>query len=176
MNLREISRAALLAVAGLVLPVVFHALHLGHVFLPMYLPILVGAFVLGPRWAAIVGIATPLISAIATGMPPFFPPIAVWMALELGAMALLAAIARKHTSLPVPLILAAALVLGRVLYLGLTYLTAVWLQLPPALLTIASLVSAWPGMLLAMAVVPATVAAVERLTLKPSPTTRQEPT
>jgi hypothetical protein len=88
----------------------------------------------------------------------------VWMAIELGSMAFLGAIARRHTKLPVPVILALVLVLGRTVYLGLIYLTAVWLQLPPALLTIASLVSAWPGMLLAMLVVPASVAAVERLT------------
>jgi hypothetical protein len=51
LDLREISRAALVTAAGLALPWVFHARRLGHVFLPMYLPLLAGAFVLKPRTA-----------------------------------------------------------------------------------------------------------------------------
>jgi hypothetical protein len=69
LDLREISRAALVTAAGLALPWVFHALRLGHVFLPMYLPLLAGAFVLRPRTATAAAVATPLVSAAATGMP-----------------------------------------------------------------------------------------------------------
>ena len=73
-DLRAISRAAVVTALGLVLPPIFHALHLGHVFLPMYLPILGGAFLLPVRWAVAVGAATPLLSCLATGMPPLMPP------------------------------------------------------------------------------------------------------
>jgi hypothetical protein len=100
LDLREISRAALVTAAGLALPWVFHALRLGHVFLPMYLPLLAGAFVLRPRTAAAAAVATPLVSAAVTGMPPFFPPIAAWMAIELGLMAGLAALLRRQRALP----------------------------------------------------------------------------
>lgn len=157
LDLRSISRAAVVTALGLVLPPVFHALHLGHVFLPMYLPILAGAFLLRPGWAATVGVVTPLVSAAVTGMPPLMPPVALWMAVELGVMGALAAFLSRRLRWPVWLDVAIVLVVGRVVYLGLVFLTAGWMNLPPRLLTAASLVAGWPGMLLAMVVVPAVI-------------------
>jgi hypothetical protein len=162
LDLREIGRAAFLVALALVLPVVFHALRLGSVFLPMYLPILAGGFLLRPRWAIASGAAAPLLSAVATGMPPLFPPVAAWMAIELAAMAGLEALLSRRSRLPVPVILAAALLAGRVVYGALAAATALWLDLPAELVTAAALLSGWPGMLLAMAAVPAAVAAVRR--------------
>ncbi|MBK6404659.1 MAG: hypothetical protein IPF66_06265 [Holophagales bacterium] len=59
LDLKAISRAALVTALAIALPPVFHAVKLGSVFLPMYLPILAGAFFLPPRWAAIAGAAAP---------------------------------------------------------------------------------------------------------------------
>jgi hypothetical protein len=162
LDLREISRAALVTAAGLALPWVFHALRLGHVFLPMYLPLLVGAFVLRPRTATAAAVATPLVSAAVTGMPPFFPPIAPWMAIELGLMAGLAALLHRRRVLPPWASVAIVLVVGRLAYAGLVYATGLWLDLPAGLLTVASLLAGWPGMVLALVAVPAAVALLER--------------
>lgn len=163
MDLREISRASFVTAAGLALPFLFHALRLGNVFLPMYLPLLAGAFLLSPRWALAVGALTPLVSAFATGMPPLFPPIALWMSVELGTMGLLAALAYRRTALPVAVILAAVLLVGRVIYAALVFSTAAFFKLPPRLLSVASFVSGWPGMLLAMFAIPAALAAIRRI-------------
>ena len=157
LDLRSISRAAVVTALGLALPPIFHALHLGHVFLPMYLPILAGAFLLPPRWAAVVGVATPLISAAVTAMPPLMPPIAVWMAVELGVMGGIAAVLYRRIHWPPWLVVPTVLVLGRVVYLGLVFVTAGWLSLPARLLTLAALLSGWPGMVLAAMVVPSSV-------------------
>jgi hypothetical protein len=162
LDLRAISRAAVVSALALVLPPIFHALHLGHVFLPMYLPILAGAFLLSPRWAAAVGVAAPLVSVVATGMPPLMPPIAVWMAVELGLMGGIAAVLYRRLHLPPWLIVPAVLVLGRVVYLGLVFVTAGWLGLPTRLLTLAALLSGWPGMVLAALVVPPAVQMARR--------------
>jgi hypothetical protein len=162
LDLREISRAALVTAAGLALPWVFHGLRLGHVFLPMYLPLLAGAFVLRPRTAAGAAAATPLVSAFATGMPPLFPPTAIWMAIELGLMAWLAAALHRGRRLPVWAVVAIVLVVGRVVYAILVYGTGRWLELPAAALTIASLLAGWPGMLLALVAVPASVRLLQR--------------
>jgi hypothetical protein len=157
LDLRTISRAAVISALALVLPPLFHALHLGHVFLPMYLPILAGAFLLAPRWASAVGLSTPLVSAVATGMPPFMPPVALWMAVELGVMGGLAALLFRRLRWTPWVIVPVVLIIGRVLYLGLVFATAGWLNLPPRLLTLAALLSGWPGMVLAVLVVPPTV-------------------
>lgn len=161
LDLRSISRAALVTAAGLALPIVFHALRLGPVFLPMYLPILAGAFFLRPRWAAASGAATPLVSAAATGMPPLFPPVALWMAVELGVMAwLLSAMSRRRV--PPVMAVVAALLVGRGLYAGLIFATGRWLALPAGLLTVVSLAAGWPGMVLATVAVPLAVGSLRR--------------
>jgi hypothetical protein len=162
LDLREISRAALVTAAGLALPWVFHALRLGHVFLPMYLPLLVGAFVLRPRTATAAAIAAPLVSTAVTGMPPFFPQIAPWMAIELGLMAGLAAVLHRRRTLPPWAIVAIVLVVGRLVYAVLVYATGLWLQLPAGVWTVASLLVGWPGMILALVAVPAAVTLLER--------------
>jgi hypothetical protein len=162
LDLGEISRAALVTAAGLALPWVFHTLRLGHVFLPMYLPLLAGAFVLRPRTAAAAAVATPLVSAAATGMPPLFPPIAAWMAIELGLMAGLASLLHRRRALPPWAIVALVLVVGRLAYAVLVYSTGLWLNLPAGLLTAASLVAGWPGMILALVAVPAAARLLER--------------
>ncbi len=161
-DLREISRAALVTAAALALPLVFHVLHLGHVFLPMYLPILVGGFVLRPRSAVIAGAAAPLLSAVATGMPPLFPPIAAWMALELALMAGLSAVLHRRRLVPVTITLALVLIVGRTVYLAAAYVTGLWLDLPARLLTLATFLAGWPGMLLALLAVPRAVQLLER--------------
>jgi hypothetical protein len=157
LDLRSISRAAVVTALGLVLPPVFHALHLGHVFLPMYLPILAGAFFLSIRWAAAAGCATPLVSAVATGMPPLMPPIAAWMAVELAAMGGLVAFCGQRRRWSPWLVVPVALAVGRAVYLAQVFLTAGWLGLPPRLLTLAAFLSGWPGMVLAILVVPGAV-------------------
>jgi hypothetical protein len=162
LDLREISRAALVTAAGLALPWVFHALRLGHVFLPMYLPLLVGAFVLRPRTAVAAAAATPLVSAAATGMPPFFPPVAAWMSVELGLMAGIAALVHRRRVLPPWAIVAVVLVVGRLAYALLVYGTGLWLDLPARAVTIVSLLAGWPGMILALVAVPAAVRLLER--------------
>ncbi len=160
LDLREVSRAALFVALGLAFPAAFHAVRLGHVLLPMYLPVLTAAFLLRPSWAAAVGAATPLVSALATGMPPMFPPIAMWMAVELALMALALSVLSRRTHLPRAALLAGVLVAGRILYAGLVYATGLWLALPARVLGLAALLSAWPGMLLAVAVVPPVAAAL----------------
>ena len=157
LDLRAISRAAVIAALALVLPPIFHALHLGHVFLPMYLPILAGAFLLAPRWAGAVGLITPLVSAVTTGMPPFMPPVAVWMAIELGFMGSVAALLSRRFHWTPWGVVPSVLILGRVVYLGLVFATAGWLNLPARLFTLAALLSGWPGMVLAVLVVPPAV-------------------
>lgn len=54
LDLHALSRAALVTALAIALPPVFHVVKLGSVLLPMYLPILAGAFFLPrpvtPRW------------------------------------------------------------------------------------------------------------------------------
>lgn len=162
LDLRSISRAALVTAAALALPVAFHALRLGHVFLPMYLPILAGACFLRPGWAALTGGASPLVSAALTGMPPIFPPVALWMAIELAAMAWLISTSTRNRRIPTALAVGVALVAGRGLYAVLIFATGRWLELPAGIMTLVALLAGWPGMLLAITTVPLAVTSLRR--------------
>jgi len=68
---RDLARCGLFGAAALLLPVLFHLLHLGHVFMPMYLPLVALAFFASPTPAAVTALLTPLLSGAVTGMPPF---------------------------------------------------------------------------------------------------------
>lgn len=167
--LREISRAAAFVALAMLLPPIFHAVRLGYVFLPLVQPLLLGAFFLRPRWALAIGVLAPLLSALTTGMPPFVPPIALWMSVEVGLMAFIVSLLDRRTRLPAPIAVLVALIAGRIVYTGLVFATSVWLDLPARMMTVAAVVSSWPGMLIALLVIPAAVAGVRRALSAPHP-------
>ena len=158
---RDYAYGGLFGAAALLLPTIFHLLHLGSVFLPMYVPLVALGFLVRPGAAACTALLVPLISAALTGMPPFYPPVAVVMAVELAVMAGLIAVATARWPGTNPwTILVPALVVGRVLNLGLTYVTAATLGLPARAVTLASLLGGWPGLVLMIATVPPVVKAI----------------
>ena len=156
LSARELAFCGLFGAAALMLPVIFHALHLGRIFMPMYLPLLALAYFVRPLPAAVTAIVTPLLSGAVTGMPPFFPPVAVFMALELSVMAsLIAWVCTRWPRANEWLVLVPTLLLGRVLYVGLVYLFSLFIDLPAGLIAGLSFLSGWPGIILMIAAVPA---------------------
>ncbi len=152
---RETAFCGLFGAAALMLPVLFHAFHLGRVFMPMYLPLVALAYFVRPLPAAVTALVTPLLSGAATGMPPFFPPVAVFMAIELSAMAaIISAVMIWRPSTNEWVILVPVLLLGRILYLAMIYLFSLFIDLPAAFVTGFSLISGWPGIVLMIGVVP----------------------
>ena len=155
---RELAYCGLFGAAALLLPVLFHVFHLGRVFMPMYLPLVTLAFFVRPVPAALTAIVTPLLSGAVTGMPPFYPPIAVFMAVELSIMAALIAAARRiRPGANEWMVLIPVLILGRFLYAALVYCFSLLIDLPAEFLAGVSLLSGWPGVILMLAVVPTAV-------------------
>jgi len=173
---RELALAGLFGAAALALPFLFHLVHLGSLFLPMYLPLVTLALLVRPAPAGVTAVVTPLLSAALTGMPPFWPPIAFLMAIELGAMTVvLSALRRRWPQGRILLVLAPVLILGRLLSVGLVYLSAQAMTLPAGFLASVSFLSGWPGVILMLVVVPGVVRLVDghRAAQLPS---RSEPT
>ena len=164
-NPRELALGALFGAAALALPFLFHLLQLGRVFLPMYLPLMALSFFASPAVAAATSFVVPLLSALLTGMPPWYPPVAPIMSVELAAMSALAAFVwrrtgkRKWTILAV---LAPVLVVGRGMQLVMGYLLGLMLDLPPEFLSLASVAAGFPGLILMCVVIPALVMTVQR--------------
>jgi hypothetical protein len=165
---RELAYCGLFGAAALLLPVLFHLVSLGQVFMPMYLPLVALAFFVGPLPAAITACLVPVISGALTGMPPFYPPIAESMAIELAVMgAVIAAIVRRWPRGNEWLILIPVLVLGRVVSAGLAYGFSLLIHLPAGYVAVASLLSGWPGIILMLVVVPPIARMGRRTALRP---------
>ncbi|MFH1130670.1 MAG: hypothetical protein V1754_05005 [Pseudomonadota bacterium] len=155
LSARELAFCGLFGAAALLLPVLFHILHLGHVFMPMYLPLVALAYFVRPLPAAVTAFVAPLLSGAVTGMPPFFPPVAVFMALELAVMtALIAAVYTRWPRINEWIILIPTLLFGRVMYVSLVYFFSLFINLPAAFMAGLSLLSGWPGIILMIVVVP----------------------
>jgi hypothetical protein len=173
---RELAYCGLFGAAALLLPSLFHLVRLGHVFMPMYLPLVALAFFVRPLPAAVTAAVVPMLSAVVTGMPPLYPPVAPIMALELAAMAaLIAAARRRWPSASEIWLLLPALLLGRALHVGMAACFARFVELPVTWVAGLSLISGWPGIVLMLVVVPAIVRSAGTNRVRaPSPTERPD--
>lgn len=93
----NITLSGLFIALGIVLPMALHAIpDGGKIFLPMFIPVLLGALYLNWPYALAVGIITPLMSSLLTGMPPVAPlPIVFMMAAQLGVAALIVSLMKN---------------------------------------------------------------------------------
>lgn len=158
---KELAWGGLFGAAAMLLPVLFHVLQLGRVFMPMYLPLMALAFLVRPGVAAATAFMVPFISAAVTGMPPLYPPIAPIMALELSVMGAMVALVCGRWPRANPwLVLTPVLILGRVVNVGLTWLAAVLMDLPAGFVAGISLLAGWPGIVLMLLVIPPLVGGI----------------
>jgi hypothetical protein len=146
--------SGVMAALALVLPIAFHAVGLGSKFLPMLLPLLLNAFLVPWRWAVATGAVVPWISALATGMPPLYPPVAAAMSVECAVMAAVAALIYRRGRRSVWTALIPAVVAARLTSFGATFLLARIFGLPAAVASVARLLEGLPGVALQLAVVP----------------------
>jgi hypothetical protein len=147
---------------GLVLPMLFHAVGLGSAFLPMFPPLLVAGFLLATPVALAVGVLTPLASALLTGMPPFYPPIAPLMMAEGLVLAAVPGLLFRRLRWGVWPSLAAAVAADRVVLLGAVLAASRWLHLPGDVLGPAAVIRGLPGIVIIFAVVPPLVRALSK--------------
>jgi len=155
MRARDLAYGGLFGAAALLLPAVFHMLQLGRVFMPMYLPLVALAFLVRPGVAAATALMVPVISGAVTGMPPFYPPIAFVMAIELAVMAgVIALVIQRRPGLNEWAVLVPVLLAGRVINFALMYVAALALELPAGFVAGLSLISGWPGIILMIVVIP----------------------
>ena len=154
---RTLTTTGLLLAVGLLLPLVFHSLFGvagGQMFLPMHYAVLLGGLLLGPVAGAFLGIATPLLSTLMTGMPPvaILPPMVV----ELAVYGLVAGIARRRWRLASLWSLVLAMAAGRIA-LGLAVALlgpSIGLKAEPVAYVLASIVAGLPGIAVQIVVIP----------------------
>ncbi len=112
-TIREITLAGFFIAIGLVLPMAFHVLGPGTTFLPMHIPVLIAGFSLSLPFALLVGILTPLLSSLLTGMPVIFP-VLPFMIFELAAYASGASLLYRTLKVNVYVSLVITMIIGRI--------------------------------------------------------------
>lgn len=163
---RELVLSGLLLAAGLILPMIFHMFSMtGPVFLPMHIPVLIGGLLLPPALAFPLGVITPLLSSLLTGMPVAFP-MAPIMAFELGLYGLSASIATRKIKLSTIPSLIIAMIDGRI-GAGLAVALLVKLfgvKMNPIMFVKGAIVTGLPGILIQLVFIPALIYAIKSFT------------
>lgn len=157
--------AALFVALGILFPSLFHLFGAGPVFLPMYIPVILAAFVCGPVLGALCGILTVLLSSIITGMPPMIPVMPIMMC-ELAIYGLITGmISQKTKNIFAALI--PGMIAGRLVNIAATYVVYSVISksvVVSALLT-SLFVTAWPGLLLQIILIPVIIYAFKKVKL-----------
>lgn len=139
---------------ALVFPFIFHVTGLGSSFLPMFYPIIMAGFLISFPVAAFVGIISPLVSALISGMPPFFPPVAFIMMVEGFILAGIPAILYQRYKVNVWITLILTIFVDRITLFGLVFVASKLLQLPEDFLGLVLVVQGVPGIVVILIVVP----------------------
>lgn len=155
-QVRKIVLSSAFIAFGIVLPVAFHFTGIaGSIFLPMHIPVLIAGLFLGARAGLAVGVLTPIISSLTTGMPPLLPMMPA-MAAELGAFGLIGGYFYKTRKVPLLVSLLSAMVLGRLVSLVMNYGLVLFLNLgiDPIYYFSASVIKGLPGIIIQFITVP----------------------
>jgi len=106
---------------------------------------------------------TPLASAVLTGMPPFYPPIAFIMVAELGVFCLVISVLSHRTRLRNVLVLAVAILAERTVLLFMLSLVMPMFQVSYKAFGIYEIVKGLPGVILILVIVPIMVGRVKNI-------------
>ena len=172
-NAKSMVLAALCAAFGVVLPVALHSIpNAGSVLLPMHLPVLLCGLVCGPVYGLGCGLLTPLLSSLITGMPPaaVLPSMLCELATYGFAAGLLSRLLRTgRRMLDIYLQLIGAMLLGRVVYGVMNALIFSAGSYSFTAFVTAAFVTALPGIVIQLALLPAVVLLLEKAHLVETP-------
>ena len=166
---KRLVAAAMCVALGIVLPVAFHTVpNAGSVLLPMHIPVLLCGLICGWPYGLACGILTPSLSALLTGMPPaaYLPS----MICELAAYGIASGVLRnvirtgRHVQ-DLYLQLIGAMLAGRVVYGVLNALIFSAGSYSFQIFLSGAFVTALPGIVIQLALVPGLILALERANL-----------
>lgn len=166
---KQLIYAALCVAIGVVLPQALHAVpNAGSIFLPMHIPVLICGLICGWPLGLACGVLTPLVSSLLTGMPPmaYLPA----MLFELAVYGLVSGLVLKYvrtgkTIADVYIALVCAMLAGRLVYGALNALIFTAGNYSFKLWVTASFVTALPGIIIQLALIPLLILAMEKAKL-----------
>jgi hypothetical protein len=163
---RRLVIAGLLLSLGIIIPMIFHSTGIaGTVFLPMHIPVLIGGFLLPPYLALLLGMLTPLINSLVTGMPQLFP-MAIIMSFELGIYGFVASLMYRKLNIPSIMSLIVSMIVGRIMAGLVVFILATFfaVQLDPILFIIGGVTTGIPGIIIQIILVPSLIHGIVKYT------------
>ena len=167
---KKIILTALMIALCVVLPIAFHSIpNGGSIFLPMHIPVLLCGLVCGWGYGGLCGLVGPLLSSLLTGMPP--AAILPGMMVECCVYGLVTGLMMRYvrtgkTTFDLYLSLIAAMLLGRVLS-GIAKALIFTPGMSLAAWAAASFVTAIPGIIIQLVLIPLLVLALTKAKLLP---------
>lgn len=155
MKSKKIVLSGIFIAFGIILPMIFHTVNMaGPIFLPMHIPVLIGGFLLGPIYGGLVGLITPILSGLMTGMPPIVPMMPI-MAFELCAYGIIIGFLFNKTK-NTYISLIGAMIGGRLFAMVGAFLVSITIapQVNPVIFIFGNLAQAIPGMLIQIVFIP----------------------
>ncbi|MEY8416805.1 Protein of unknown function [Tissierella praeacuta DSM 18095] len=165
-NTRKLVIAGVLLAIGIIVPTIFHTTGIpGNVFLPMHIPVLIGGFLLPPYLALILGMLTPILNSLITGMPPLFP-MTVIMIFELGIYGLVTSILYRKLKMPSVISLIVSMISGRIMAGFVVFILAAFFEvkMDPMFFIIGGVTTAIPGIIIQLILVPSLVYSIVKYT------------
>ena len=138
-------------------PIVFHAVGLGAVFLPIFLPIAASIFFLPMVFVTAVAVLSPVLSFLFTGMPPISPPILYIMICELLVLVMVSKFLLNRSRLGIFWVLLFGLTASRIVLFVLVTGFAALLRLPEQFTSVIWIARGVPGVIMILIVVPVLV-------------------
>lgn len=163
-SLRELVLSGLFIAIGLLLPTFFHAFGLGSTFLPMHIPVLIAGFIVSIPYAIAVGVLTPILSSVLTGMPPAFP-VLPYMVFELATYGAVTSLLYQKIKLNVYISLIGSMIAGRIVSGIAVWVLAVFFlaKLPgPIVFLTGSVVKSIPGIIIQLVFIPVLIMVLNR--------------
>ncbi len=165
-NVRNLVIAGLMLALGVIIPTIFHSTGIpGNVFLPMHIPVLIGGFLLPPYLGFLLGVLTPLINSLITGMPVFFP-MGIIMIFELGMYGLMASLLYRKLKLPSVIALILSMIGGRLMAGVVVFILAAFfaIKMDPMLFIIGGITTGLPGIIIQLVLVPTLIYSIVKYT------------
>ena len=162
-NTRNMILSGFFMAIGLLLPSIFHLIGgAGPIFLPMHIPVLIAGFFLPPFYAAFVGLLTPVLSSLLTGMPVLYPILPIMMG-ELMVYGLIVSWLGKKQMKSILGRLILAMIAGRLVAGLIVFLLAIGLGLKmnPLIYLQGAILTGLPGLVIQILLIPALVMLIQ---------------
>ncbi len=138
-NAQQIAVTIIAIGLGVSLPRIFHIFGLGHIFLPMFLPLVLIGAMLSIPFLVLIAVVTPFLSTILFGMPPY--NVTLIMAVQLTIVGTLMWLFRQ-TKMPLWSIPPSAILSERLLTIGTSLL------IPSLNISTERILDSYPGILM----------------------------